>query len=300
VTPAEAYAYCERLTRQEARNFAYGIRLLEPERRAALSAIYALARRIDDIGDAAPDRLAGPGRDTGPGRDSAPAGGVAAGAPARLADLDAVRHALAHLDDPGDDPVLVALADAARRFPLPLGAFEELLEGCEMDCRGSAYATFDDLVGYCQRVAGSIGRLSLAVFGRRAGTDPADDLGVALQLTNILRDIREDQAMGRVYLPKEDLERFGVSPQLEGERDALVAVVLLLAARARSYYRSGLGLLPALDHRSAACAGAMAGIYRRLLARIETRPEEVFERRVRLSSAEKALVAGRALLLGRA
>jgi phytoene synthase len=300
VTPAEAYTHCERLTRREARNFAYGIRLLEPERRAALSAIYALARRIDDIGDAARDDL------TGPDSDAEPDGGAAAGVRARLAELDAVRHKLANLDDPGDDPVLVALGDARRRFPLPLGAFEELLEGCEMDCRGAAYATFDELVGYCQRVAGSVGRLSLAVFGRRAGSDPAllarqaDDLGVALQLTNIVRDVREDQAMGRVYLPKEDLERFGVSPQLEGERGALVAVVLLLATRARSYYSSGLGLLPALDHRSAACAGAMAGIYRRLLTRIETRPEEVLERRVRLSSAEKALVAGRALILGRA
>ncbi len=300
MTPAEAYAYCERLTRHEARNFAYGIRLLERERRAALSAIYALARRVDDIGDAARDGL------PDAGADAPPRVGAAAGAPARLAELDAVRHALADLDHPGDDPVLVALADATRRFPLPLGAFEELLEGCEMDCRGSAYATFDELVGYCQRVAGSIGRLSLAVFGVREASDAAvlarqaDDLGIALQLTNILRDIREDQAMGRVYLPKEALERFGVSPQLEGDRDALVAVVLLLATRARGYYRSGLGLLPALDHRSAACAGAMAGIYRRLLARIESRPEEVLERRVRLSSAEKALVAGRALLLGRA
>ncbi|MDA8391229.1 MAG: squalene/phytoene synthase family protein [Actinomycetota bacterium] len=271
----EAYRYCEQLTASQARNFSYGIRLLDPVRRRALSAVYALARRIDDIGD-------------GPGSSES-----------KLERLAKVRQDLKLLPGDGSDPVLVAIADSASRFAIPLEAFDELIQGCEWDCHGSGYDTFDDLVTYCRLVAGSIGRLSLGVFGAAAGERAprlADQLGVALQLTNILRDIREDrEQMGRVYLPARDLERFGAEPDATGPPDAVVGVILLVASRARSFYTEGLGLLSLLDWRSRACTAAMAGIYRRLLGSIERRPESVLSERVSLSRAEKAWVAALAI-----
>ncbi|HET9691765.1 MAG TPA: squalene/phytoene synthase family protein [Acidimicrobiales bacterium] len=281
-----AYRRCEEITRAEARNFSYGIRLLAPGQRAAMSALYAMARRIDDIGDG--------------------------GAPpaAKLEALAGTRKAVIALaDDPasaGDDPVLVALADAARRYHLPMGALDELIEGCEMDVRGATYATFDELVGYCRRVAGTVGRLSLAVYGvpeaTRPDADPlADDLGVALQLTNILRDVVEDRdRMGRVYLPADDLARFGVSPDVRGSDDDLAALVSWSALRAAAWYDRGLGLLPMLDRRPRACTAAMAGIYRRLLDRIVADPLAVTRGRVSLPTVGKVAVAVRALSVGRA
>jgi phytoene synthase len=273
-----AYRRCEEITWSEARNFAYGIRLLPPAKRQALAAVYAFARRIDDIGDG-----------TLP-------------APDKLAALEQARACLSALmagrADDGDD-VLVALADAAARFDIPLAAFSELIDGCAADVRGVTYATFDDLLHYCRCVAGSIGRLSLGVFGTsdtRRAVPLADSLGVALQLTNILRDIREDYASGRVYLPAEDFERFGCALSQDGGHDLrLTALVGFEADRARRWYAEGLRLMPLLDRRSAASAGAMAGIYYRLLKHIAASPAAVLSRRVSLPAWEKALVAVRSL-----
>ena len=208
------------------------------------------------------------------------------------------------LQDPvRQDPVLIALADAGRRFPIPLAAFGELIDGCEADVRGTSYATFDDLQHYCRCVAGSIGRLSLGVFGTRdvATAAPlADALGVALQLTNILRDIREDYGTGRVYLPAEDFKRFGAELRPNGSGGPaadpkLVELVVFEADRARDWYARGLRLMPMLDRRSAACTGAMAGIYYRLLQSISASPDAVLHRRVSLSAGQKATVAAKAL-----
>jgi phytoene synthase len=280
----QAYARCEAITTAEARNFSYGIKLLPPPKRRAMSALYATARRIDDIGDG-PDRP-----------------------PDKLAALARVRKDLAALvDDPtsaGDDPVLVALADVARRFPLPMSALDELIEGCEMDVSGTEYATFDDLVGYCRRVAGTVGRLSLAIYGTAVPerAEPlADALGVALQITNILRDIVEDrEQMGRVYLPAADRERFGVDAGLRGPEEGLVGLILWEAARAEDWYERGLTLLPLIDWRSRACTAAMAGIYRRLLHQIQSEPAAVLRGRMSLSGRQKAAVALRALVRGAA
>ena len=275
---AEAYARCEEITRTEAKNFAYGIRLLPPERRRALATLYAFARRVDDIGDGDDpvekklDRLAG--------------------VRASLAAVTAGSH-------DRDDPVLVALADAASRYPIPLEAFGELVDGCEMDCSKKEYESFDDLVVYCRCVAGSIGRLSLGVFeteDREAAVPLADQLGIALQLTNILRDVVEDRTtMGRVYLPREDLVRFGCEPDGTGPKEEMSALIRFEAARARERYVEGLRLLDLLDHRSRACVAAMAGIYRRLLGRIESDPSAVLVRRVSVPTWEKAWVAARSL-----
>jgi phytoene synthase len=275
----DAYARCEEITAHEAKNFAYGIRLLPPPKRRAMSALYALARRIDDIGD---------------GSDPIPM---------KLAGLAAVRGVLGDLAGggrpEGHDPVLAALADAARRYPIPLGAFEELIDGCEMDCRSTRYETFGELAVYCRCVAGSIGRLSLGVFGAahiEEATPLADTLGVALQLTNILRDVLEDRKeMGRVYLPAEDLRRFGCLEDASGPPESMAALIHHEVRRAESLYREGLGLLPLLDRRSRSCVGAMAGIYYRLLRQIDSDPVAVLQRRVSLSTRRKAWVAARAL-----
>jgi phytoene synthase len=208
------------------------------------------------------------------------------------------------LQDPvHQDPVLIALGDAGRRFPIPLAAFGELIDGCEADVRGTKYATWDDLHHYCRCVAGSIGRLSLGVFGTpdvATAAPLADALGVALQLTNILRDIREDYGTGRVYLPAEDFKRFGAELRHNGsggpaDDPKLVELVVFEADRARDWYARGLRLMPMLDRRSAACTGAMAGIYYRLLQSISASPDAVLHRRVSLSAGQKATVAARAL-----
>jgi len=275
----EAYRECERITWSQARNFAYGIRLLPSSKRQGLAVIYAFARRIDDIGDG-----------TMPAED-------------KIVALEAARGQVLDLTvPPADDPVLIALADVQRNFPVPMAAFGELIDGCVADVRGHTYQTFEDLHWYCRCVAGSIGRLSLGIFG--TGADPeqaaglADSLGVALQLTNILRDIREDYGNGRVYLPAEDLAKFDCDPATLGQPappPGFTRLVEFEAERARDWYATGWKLMAMLDRRSAACTGAMAGIYRCLLDRITADPAAVLRGRVSLSGREKAVVAVKAL-----
>jgi 15-cis-phytoene synthase len=307
VRTAAAYKHCESITRAQAANFYYGIRLLPPPRRRAMCAVYAFARRVDDVGDGPLPRQE------------------------KLRHLDVEAGALAELEAsaPGSDsladPVLAALADAHARFALPPGALGELIEGVRMDVDGITYERFEDLVLYCRRVAGAIGRVCLAIFDtrshHRAGEhDPdrmeaeklADDLGVALQLTNILRDVREDAENGRVYLPAEDLRRFGlIAPGEEGQASAVLvglargesgelewlqALIRFEGARAQAWFQRGLALGSTLDRRSAACVLAMAGIYRRLLDRIEAHPEQALRERISLPAREKAWVAARSVL----
>ena len=268
-----AYRHCQQVTWDRARNFSYGIRLLPPQKRRALCAVYALARRVDDIGDG-----------------QLPA-------EEKLRRLERVRDDLGHLAERAD-PVAVALADAAGRFPIPLAAFGELVDGVELDVRGTSYVSFEELLHYCRCVAGSIGRLSLGVFGSRDPDEApalADALGVAMQLTNILRDVTEDAAAGRLYLPKEDLARFGCEHGLDADPDRVAALVGFEVARAERWFERGLRLLPLLDRRSAACVAAMSGIYRALLARIARRPEAVLRGRVSLPARHKAVIAARSL-----
>ncbi|HEV7209109.1 MAG TPA: squalene/phytoene synthase family protein [Mycobacteriales bacterium] len=279
-TLAEAYRDCESITRTEARNFFWGIRLLPPAQRRGLCAVYALARRIDDIGD----------------------GDLPAAQ--KLERLAEVRAGVARIGSSTADPVLFALADAGRRFPLPLSAFEELVDGVVMDVQGRTYQSFDDLVVYCRRVAGTVGRLCLGVYGARdlpRASQLADDLGVALQQTNILRDVREDLRGGRIYLPQNDLDGYGVTlvigpdGRLGGPPEAVHRLVRAAASRAEEWYARGLQLLDLLDRRSAACTAAMAGIYVRLNARLAADPALMTTGRLSLSAGEKTHVALRAL-----
>lgn len=282
-----AYSYCEAVTVQQARNFAYGIRLLPAVKRQAMSALYALSRRVDDIGD-------GP---LGPEAKQE-----------RLAEVrqlvDRVRKDAVEEDD--TDPIAVAVADVARRFPVPVDAFDELIDGVVMDLRGDTYETWHDLEGYCRCVAGAVGRFSLGVFGTTPGASDvehaahyANTLGLGLQLTNILRDVREDAARGRTYLPSEDLEKFGCGAGFHSAvppaGSDFAGLVRFEARRARRLFAEGYRLLPMLDRRSGACVAAMAGIYRRLLDRIDRDPESVLRGRVSLPGHEKAYVAVRGL-----
>lgn len=276
----DAHRFCADVVRAQARNFWYGIRLLPHTKRRAMSAVYAFSRRVDDIADG-----------------SEPAH-------TRLRNLQTARLQLRNLSTQSSDPVVVALADSVRCLPIPLLALDELLDGCEADVRGTRYDTYEDLLVYCRQVAGSVGRVSLGVFGApdlAAATPLADALGIALQLTNILRDIREDRARDRIYLPAQELAAQGLSLRLgpSGFTDPperLADFVQFQAMRAHEWYRQGLRLLPVLDRRSAACCGAMAGIYLRLLRRIMAEPTGVTLGRMSLPAREKAGVAARSLM----
>jgi 15-cis-phytoene synthase len=283
-TAGDAYRVCHQITRDEARNFYYGIRLLPRPKRDALCALYALARRIDDIGD----------------------GGLPV--EEKRAELALVRKRLGAVDDI-DDPVYAAVAETARRYPVPMEAFEEIVDGVELDLDPVRIADFDELVRYCRLVAGSVGRLCLSIFGSD-GADPtvaptyADQLGIALQQTNILRDIREDLGNDRVYLPADELARFGVDLRLDDTgsladpQGRLAGYVRYAAARAEDWYCLGMRLVPHLDRRSAASCCAMAGIYHHLLVRIGSSPVEVYDRRLSLRGAEKLHVAVVSLAAG--
>ena len=267
----EAYAEVERLTRRRARNFAYGIMLLPREKRRAIAAIYAFARRVDDIAD-------------GSLSDDA-----------KREQLEGLREDLASA--PGEDATLVALADARGRFAIPGDALNALIDGGVQDTEQKRYATFDELRGYCARVAGAVGRACVPVYG---ADEPkrAETLGIALQLINIIRDVAEDWRLGRVYLPQDELERHGVS-----EDDIAVGrttpewreLMAFEAARSRAHLDEGLTLLDYLDRRSAACVATFAGLYRSTLDRIEADGFDVFGGAPTLSPVAKLRVVGAAL-----
>lgn len=278
----QAYRSCEQITRREAANFFYGIRLLPVSKRHAMSAVYAFARRVDDIGDGELDRAE------------------------QLRLLTEERALLSELaaggvGDPAD-PVSVALAHAREVYRLPVDALESLIDGVERDVLGTRFETFPELETYCRQVAGSIGRLCLAIFNGDAPSGSsngpsqlADDLGVAMQLTNIIRDVREDSDRGRTYLPTEDLRRFGAEDLGNLSKEQAAALIRFEATRASEWFDRGLALVEQLDRRSGSCVLAMTGIYRSILERIVREPTEVLHRRISLPIWEKAWVAARSL-----
>jgi phytoene synthase len=271
VTVAEAYAEVERLTRKEARNFAYGIRVLPREKRQAISAVYAFARRVDDVAD-------------GP----LPVDEKRA----RLLELRAA------LDAPPGDSMFVALADARSRFGIPDEPLHDLVAGGLQDTEQDRYADFGELYGYCRKVAGAVGVACVAVYGSD-DVERAETLGVALQLINIIRDVREDWELGRVYLPQGELAAYSVREEdiaAGRTRPEWRALMAFQASRARAYLDEGLGLLETLDSRSAACVSTFAGLYRATLDRIEARDFDVFDGSLRLSPLTKLRIVGAGLL----
>jgi 15-cis-phytoene synthase len=267
----DAYAEVGRITRREARNFAWGIAVLPRPKRLAVAALYAFARRVDDIAD-----------------DS--------GLPveARRMGLEACRSAVEALPArPADDAVLVALADAILRYPVPREALLDLVSGGLMDAETSRYASWDELREYCRCVAGSVGLACTAVYGPRdpvAAMPRAETLGLALQQINIMRDVAEDWRLGRVYLPEDERDRFGVAEaDIAAGRvgSAWQALMEHQATRADSLLRDGLELLPLLDRRSALGVRSFAGIYRGLLIQMRSRGYDVFSERPQLSAVGK-------------
>ena len=266
-----AYAEVERLTRREARNFAYGIRVLPRDKRRAISAIYAFARRVDDIAD---------------------------GEHPVEQKRERLQRLRAALDAAPEDAVFVALADARSRYSIPAAALHDLVDGGLQDTAQDRYADFADLDGYCRRVAGAVGVACVAVYGSD-DVERAATLGVALQLINIIRDVREDWELGRVYLPQDELAAYGVTEdEIAAGRTGPEwrALMAFQTSRARAHLGEGLGLLETLDSRSAACVSTFAGLYRATLDRIESRGFDIFEGSLRLSPLAKLRIVGAGLL----
>lgn len=262
----EAYAEVGRITRREAKNFAYGIMVLPKPKRQAIAAIYAFARNVDDVadGELPPEEKR-----------------------ARLEELRAA------LDGDGADPVFVALRDASEHFRIPRAPLEALIDGGLQDIVQSTYADFADLRGYCEKVAGAVGLACVPVYGSD-DTEHAMTLGIALQLINIIRDVDEDRQLGRVYLPQDELTAFEVDELAPcPEFRELMA---FQADRARTYLAEGLRLLDSLDRRSSLCVGTFAGLYRETLDRIEAGGFDVFGEKMRLSTPRKLGVVARGLL----
>jgi phytoene synthase len=291
----EAYRHCEALTRTRAGNFYYGIRLLPAPKRRAMCAVYAFARRVDDIGDGelAPDQKRHElDRQAQALAQLALSSVSTAGSSAPAA--SGSREAIGLAPPQDADPVMVALADACSHFALPVDALGELIEGVRMDLDGLTYERFEDLLLYCRRVAGAIGRLCLAVFEVRAADAPAaahaqalaDDLGVAMQLTNILRDVREDAENGRVYLPAEDLRRFGLladAADPAGESAPVALAALAQAASLGAPRANGDGSAPRPNGKPAP-AGAQGASGLSALVRFEAeRARQWFDRGVTLA-----------------
>jgi 15-cis-phytoene synthase len=268
-----------RFTNAGTTSFYYSFVFLPPAKRRAIEAVYAFARRADDAADGGLARA------------------EAAEALARCrGDLEACyRNPGSDSPEPGHRPELAALAEAIARFNIGKRHFEDLLLGVQMDLDGTRYVTFDDLRLYCYRVASTIGLISIEIFGysNPRSRDYAVNLGTALQLVNILRDLRQDVLRGRVYFPEEDLERFHVRPQeLVGGGDAgrLSELIEFEVQRARSYFKLARQALPDEDRRSMLPAEIMAAIYWRLFARIQQgfRP---LNQRLKLSRALKLWTA---------
>jgi len=281
VDPAVSGSVADRVTRRSRSNFAYAFRILPHEKRRAIHALYSFCRLVDDCVDEED-------------------GGGEAGLREWEEEVDRC-YAGRPRTELGRE-----LAEAVARFPIPRSALEDVIAGCRMDLDTRRYATFADLRVYCGRVASAVGLASIEIFGYEspATRDYAAALGLALQLTNILRDVAPDAVRGRLYLPSEDLARFGVGEDelLAAARSALAPRPPRLSAllefevdRAREHYRRAADLLPAEDRRAMAPAEIMGAIYRTLLEEFARRGCPVGGPRVRLSSPRKAWVALRAL-----
>jgi phytoene synthase len=270
MTTAQAYAEVQRITRRRARNFAYGIMVLPREKRRAIAAIYAFARRVDDVADGALP------------------------VEEKREELEQLRAALS---SPGGDAMSIALADARSRFPIPGRALHALVDGGLQDLEQARYETFDELRGYCTKVAGAVGVACVAVYGSQDEAR-AETLGIALQLINIIRDVREDWELGRVYLPQDELASFGVTEEdiAAGRASgAWQALLTFQTERARAYLQDGLGLLRSLDGRSALCVSTFAGLYRATLDRVEAQGFDVFDGPPHLSALTKLRIVGEGL-----
>jgi len=271
----ESYAYCRKVARTRARNFYYSFVLLSSQQRDAMSAIYAFMRHCDDLSDE-------------PG--------------ANAAALDEWRKALdeALQGRSKAHPLLPAFHDTVSRYRIPPRYFHEMIDGVASDLEPRRFATFEQLYRYCYQVASTAGLATIHILGFDSpeALPLAEKCGIAFQLTNILRDIREDAERGRIYLPAEDLARSGVTEQdiRAGVRTPeFIDLMDFETARAREYYRASQPLVNLVHARGRASLRALIAIYSRLLDRIERTNYDVFSRRISLSGREKSWIVLRAL-----
>ena len=279
MTSHEAQQYCTDLARRSGSNFYYSFFFLPQERRDAMHAVYAFCREVDGAVD-----------EPAPGSDPR----------VHLARWRADIAALYRQDGDGgahsSNPIIICLADHIRRLGIPQEYFDEIIAGVEMDLTIKRYATFSDLYQYCYRVASVVGLVCLKIFGARTPESQtyAVNLGIAFQLTNILRDLKVDGARGRIYLPTEDLTRFGYGEQalLAGAyTPAFTSLMEFECRRAQEYYRAADAALPESDRRALLPAEIMRAIYHTILERIEASRYDVFVQRVTLSPPRRVAVA---------
>lgn len=325
-TLERSYDFCRAVAKSRAKNFYYSFLVLPAERRRAMCAVYAFMRYCDDIvdeeagetGEANATGEAGATGTTGTDNETGSIGTAAgvtgeAGRADRQSRLKACREILdsAYDGTPAGDSVnegvpdgggmLPAFSDTVRRFDIPRAYFDAIIDGAEMDLTVTRYATFADLYQYCYRVASAVGLVCIRIFGYQGEEAEryAESCGIAFQLTNILRDIREDSGMGRVYLPQEDLDAFGY-PE-ENLRNGLFndqfrRLMGFQVERARSFYDEALPLLPLVQPSSRACLATMMGIYRACLEEIPRRQYDVYSQRIGLSPWKKLSITARALI----
>jgi len=280
---AASYEYCRQIARTHARNFYYSFAVLPPDKRAAMCAVYAFMRRCDDLSDEA----------SGPEEKRT----------ALIYWRAAMDRALQ--GEYAEDPILPAFHDTVLRFQIPPRFFHELLDGAEMDLTCTRYPTFEDLYRYCYRVAATVGFVCIHIWGFAGGDaayEPAEACGIAFQLTNILRDLKEDGLRGRIYVPQEDLVRFGYSEEdlLAGVRKPeFLALLDYQAHRAREYYERARPLIPLLHPDGRATFIVMYRIYRELLEHVASLGYHVLSRRARVSTARKVGILASAWLESR-
>jgi phytoene synthase len=268
-----SYAHCQQIARRSSSSFYYSFLLLGRPQRQAMCALYAFLRRTDDLGDS-----------------DAPS------AERRVA-LSAWRQSLQRsLAGQYDDPLLPALADTIRTHGVPLECLKEVIDGVEMDLEPTCYESFDDLAHYCHHVASAVGLACLPIWGCTSAVAdvPARSCGLAFQLTNILRDLKEDAQMGRVYLPREDFERFGYTPEelKAGVRnDRFRHLMQFQIERAEQLYAAGSDLVSHLSADGQRVFGSMVAVYSALLAEIKRLDGDVLSRRVQLSRWQKMRIA---------
>ena len=276
-----AYAHCRRVAKEHAKNFYYAFRTLPREKRRAIYAAYAFCRHCDDIAD-----------EDLPHDEKM-----------RLF-ADTRRRLTESQDGSAQDPVFMALGDAAKAFGIPAEYFEQIIEGVEMDLTKTRFQDFDELKTYCYHVASVVGLVCIEVFEYedQAAKEHAVDLGIAMQLTNIIRDVKEDADRGRIYIPQDEIRSFGYSEEelLAGvSNDSFKSLMEFQADRARRYFEGGSRLIGLLPSHSKACPAVLQGLYSALLTRIEDSGFDVFDRRIALSGPEKAILAGRLWLTSR-
>ena len=260
------------ITRREAKNFYYAFLTLPQERRRAIYVAYAFCRYCDDAVD------------------------TAESVDQKMATLESLH---ASLNDAytgrTSDPLFLALADVADRHDIPEEYFKQVIHGVESDLTKVRYQDFEELRSYCYQVASVVGLICLQIFGYKddSAREHAIDLGLAMQLTNIARDIQEDLGLGRIYLPQDEIARFGYSEEaLEAGivNESFIDLMRFQAQRARGYFDSGFKLLPYLSPRSRACPAVMGQLYSKVLQRIEEAEFDVFQHRISLSKTEKLRV----------